>query len=65
MMDRRIFVGSVAATALGFTGVTRAQKTDLTVIGFLNLAAAADWAPHVVDFQHGLAVCSRPVILFG
>lgn len=53
MMDRRTFVGSVAATALGFTGVTRAQKTD--VIGFLNLASAADWAPHVVDFQHGLA----------
>jgi putative ABC transport system substrate-binding protein len=55
MMDRRTFVGSVAATTLGFIGVTRAQKTDLPVIGFLNLASAADWAPRVVAFQHGLA----------
>jgi putative ABC transport system substrate-binding protein len=55
MMDRRTFVGSVAATAVGFAVAARAQITDPPVVGFLNLASAAEWAPLVVAFQRGLA----------
>jgi putative ABC transport system substrate-binding protein len=55
MMDRRTFVGSVAAAAIGFPAFARAQKAELPTIGFLSLAAAADWAPRVAAFQRGLA----------
>ena len=54
-MERRTFFGSIAVTALGFTRVSRAQKTEVPVVGFLNLASPLDWAPRVLAFQRGLA----------
>jgi len=53
-MDRRTFVGSLSAISVGLTVVARAQKTELPVVGFLNLASAADWTPRVAAFQRGL-----------
>jgi putative ABC transport system substrate-binding protein len=54
-MNRRTFVRSVAATAMGLTVVARAQKSELPAIGFLNLASAAEWEPRVAAFRRGLA----------
>jgi hypothetical protein len=36
MTDRRAFVKSVAGVVLGLAGVTRAQNSELAVIGFGN-----------------------------
>jgi putative ABC transport system substrate-binding protein len=55
VMDRRTFISNVAGGLLAVPLAARAQKPAMRVIGFLNPASLADWAPRVAAFRRGLA----------
>ena len=55
MTDRRAFLRSIAGAMAAHAGFVRAQKSEVPVIGFLNLASQKDWAPRVDAFRRGLA----------
>ena len=54
-MKRRDLLNLLTATAVGFPVIARAQKSEVPIVGFLNLASAVEWAPRVAAFRRGLA----------
>jgi putative ABC transport system substrate-binding protein len=53
-MDRRAFIGSIAAGFLSAPFGARAQKSASPVIGFLGSSSPAPWASFVAAFRKGL-----------
>jgi putative ABC transport system substrate-binding protein len=53
-MDRRTFIGSVAGALLAVSPASRAQKSAMPVIGFLNGESAEGYAHPGAAFRQGL-----------